>query len=438
MTTLSEKQADRRRATEKQGSAAGRLGRKIGLGLLAVFGALVAVLAMVPVLLLPVATAVPVVVFILLLAVDGALLVALFAWAKTVVTKAAAVGGIIAVGALAVLLSQWYATTPAIVGADGEPLPNSIAVMEPVELGGRTQWITIRGEDQDNPVLLFFAGGPGGSQLAATRKHLGALEKDFVVVNWDQPGVGKSYHALDFETATPEQYVRDAHELTLYLQERFGKEKIYLLGESWGNILGVWLVQRYPEDYHALVGAAQMVAFLETDTYNYELAMEIARERGDTAKVEALERQGPPPYHGEGTSWKVAEYVMYLSSYMAQNPEMAGPGYDTIGDIAAVEYGLYDKVNYVRGLLDTMDHTYPQLWGVDFREQATELDVPVYFIEGRLDVNAPPHLVEEYMQVLDAPHKEIIWFEHSGHSPWIDESGKLYDVMVNKVLPETS
>jgi pimeloyl-ACP methyl ester carboxylesterase len=177
-----------------------------------------------------------------------------------------------------------------------------------------------------------------------------------------------------------------------------------------------------------------MVAFLETDTYNYEFALKTAFLSGDFEKVAALKRQGPPPYYGDGVARKVVEYVWVLSQYMNSNPAITGPGYDTIGDIASPEYGLYDKVNYVRGLMATMDVVWPQLWSVDLREQAPRLEVPVYFLEGRHDVNAPPEFAEDYLQRLEAPHKELIWFEHSGHSPWVDEAGKVVDVMVNKVL----
>jgi len=69
---------------------------------------------------------------------------------------------------------------------------DSIAVLEKVTLGGSEQWITIRGKNRNNPVLLFLAGGPGGTQLAATREQLKKLEENFVIVNWDQPGAGKS------------------------------------------------------------------------------------------------------------------------------------------------------------------------------------------------------------------------------------------------------
>lgn len=435
MSTLSERKYGERSAARKP-SPAVRIGRKIGLGLLTIVGGLLALLSLLPVVALPFITAVPLGLSLLLAAVDVGLLVFLFARVETAGMRAAVVLGLLLVSVAAVVLSQWYATTPPILGEDGRPLPGSVAELTRVELNGREQWITIRGEDADKPVLLFLAGGPGGSQLAATRKVLGDLEKHFVVVNWDQPGAGKSYRAADFDTITPQQYVDDGHELALYLTERFGKEKIYVMGESWGTILGTWMVQERPERYHAMVGVAQMVAFLETDTYDYNLALEIAANNGDTDTVAALEAQGPPPYYGEGTAWKVTRYVLVLSAHMNSNPAIGGPGYDTFGDIAAVEYGLVDKVNYVRGLLQVMDALWPQLWEMDLREQVTRLEVPIYFLEGRHDVNAPPHLVEEYIQILEAPHKELIWMEHSGHSPWVDESGKVVDIMVNRVLME--
>lgn len=431
MSTLTRERAEGASAAPEVRRAGHPLVRRIFFLLLRILVGLVIVLSLLPVILLPFITTVPLLLVALLALADAGLLVATLRYDSAL--RAAAVAGLVLVSIIAVLLSQQYASTPPIVDGAGDPLPGSIAELTAVELNGRKQWLTIRGHDVEKPVLLFLAGGPGGSQLAASRKNLAALEEHFVVVNWDQPGAGKSYRAANFAQLTPEQYVADAQELTLYLRDRFDEEKIYLFGESWGNLLGVWLVQRHPEQYHALVGAAQMVAFLETDTYDYELALQIAEERGDTGKAEALRRQGPPPYYGNGVAMKVTEYIMYLSSYMNGNPEIHS-NYDTFGDIAAPEYGLYDKVNYVRGLLRTMEALWPQLWEVDLRQQAPRLDVPVYFLEGRHDVNAPPYLVEDYVQTLEAPHNELIWFEHSGHSPWVEESQKVVDLMVNTVL----
>lgn len=397
----------------------------------------ISLLLCLPVILLPPATAVPAWAWIPLAAADLALLVLFFRLQPAWKGAAVAVTGLLLAAALAVVASQAFAKTPAITDAQGQPLPGSIATLERVTLNGSQQWVSIRGQDTTMPVLLFLAGGPGGSQLATARYALGGLEAHFVVVNWEQPGAGKSFDAVDRTTITPERYIADAHALVLHLRERFGQDKVYVLGESWGSALGIMLVQRYPELFHAFVGTGQMVAFLENDLMCYDFALNWARARGDAQKVEALTQQGPPPYYGPGMSWKEAAFLMDTFNYMNANPAIADNGANTFRDLAAPEYGLYDKVSWFRGVLETLDLVYPQLWEVDFRQQATKLAVPVYFLIGRHDINAPTVLAEQYFALLDAPHKEIVWFEHSGHTPWVSESDRFVRVMVEMVLAGT-
>lgn len=323
-----------------------------------------------------------------------------------------------------VIFSQHSAFTPRIVDENGNIPPNSIAELTELELNGRKQWISIRGWDKDSPVLLFLAGGPGGTQMAAVRHELEELEKHFVVVNWDQPGSGKSYYAERIENITVQTYIQDGYALTEYLKDRFSQEKIYLLGESWGSALGIFLVDMSPDSYHALIGTGQMVDFVETERIDYAKAYEIAQSKSNTALMERLNANGEPPYYGKDVTWKSAVYLNYLSAYMAGNPEIYNPGYNTFRDIASQEYGLLDKINFFRGIVNTYNHVYQQLYTVDMRADYAKLDVPVYFFLGRHDVNAPTELVEEYYKVLDAPDKKIVWFEHSGHSPWINEPDK--------------
>jgi pimeloyl-ACP methyl ester carboxylesterase len=408
-------------------SALVRIVRRVAVVLACILVMLVILLLALPVALLPVSTSVPVFVWILCAIMDAALMVALFRFRWTNRAISVAVIGSLIVALIAVVTSQVFASTPPIAGA------NSIAILERVTLNGSEQWISIRGKDVRNPVLLFLAGGPGGTDMAVTRITLGGLEEHFVVVNWDQPGAGKSYHAVPHAALTPERYIADAHELTLYLRQRFGQARIYVLGESWGSVLGVWLVQRYPELFHAFIGTGQMVAFKENDILCYEFALRWARERGDAQKVEQLERLGPPPYYGQGVAQKEAAFLLDTYAYMNQNPAVIRAG-NTLRDMAGQEYGLYDKLNYVRGALETLNVVYPQLWEVDLRTQSPHLDVPVYFLKGRHDVNAPTSLTEEYFQLLSAPHKELIWFERSGHNPWISEPELFVDVMVSRVL----
>lgn len=336
----------------------------------------------------------------------------------------------IILNAALIVFSQLTASTPPITDEDGNTPENSIAELIEIELNGRKQWISIRGWDKNAPVLLFLAGGPGGSQIAAVRHELAELEKHFVIVNWDQPGSGKSYYAEKIGNITPETYIDDGYALTEYLKQRFSQEKIYLMGESWGSALGIFLIDKYPQSYHAFIGTGQMVDFAETERMDCAKAIEIAESRGDTGVIKQLIANGEPPYYGKYVTWKSAQYLNYLSAYMASNPRIHNPGYNTLRDVASPEYGMVDKINFFRGIVNTFNHVYQQLYEIDMRVDFTKLDVPVYFFLGRHDVNAPTVLAEEYFEVLDTPDKKIVWFEHSGHSPWINER----ELFVREVL----
>jgi len=414
---------------------------KITIGILGMIGRvlvfLIAIVLCLPIVLLPKATSVPAWIWIPLAAIDILLIILQFLLKPAWRGMAISLVGVVLVSLMAVISSQFFAKTPPITDAQGKVIPGSIATLEKVNLNGSEQWISIRGRDMNQPVLLFLAGGPGGSQMVSERRALGELENHFVVVNWEQPGAGKSFDAVDRSTLTPERYVDDGLALVKYLRERFGEDKVFLVGESWGSALGVWMVQRNPEYFHALINTGQMVAFLDNDLICYDFVLDLAQKRGDLQKVEQLKKQGPPPYYGKGTAMKEAAFLLETYNYMNEDPRIADDGFNTFQDLAQPEYGLYDKVNWFRGALDTMDVVYPQLWNVDFRQQATQLEVPVYFLLGRYDVNAPPVLAEEYFTKLNAPHKELIWFEHSGHNPWVTEASRFADVVINKILTDT-
>lgn len=411
--------------------------RNIFLALERIAALIAAILLCIPVILLPPATSVPAWIWIPLGLADVALIILQFHIAPAWRGAAVSLIGVILISFIAVVTSQFFVTTPKITDIQGNAIPGSIATLEKVNLNGSEQWISIRGKDVNKPVLLFLSGGPGGSQLVTERRALAGLEEHFVVVNWEQPGAGKSFSAVPRPTLSPERYVADGIELVQYLRKRFDEEKVYVLGESWGSALGIWMVQRNPELFHAFIGTGQMVSFLETDTMCYEFALRVIEERGDIEKVEKLKKQGPPPYYGDGVAMKEAAFLMETFNYMNADPNIADDGFNTFQDLAGPEYGLYDKVNWFRGALETMNVVYPQLWDVDFREQAKQLDVPVYFLIGRHDVNAPPVLTEEYYELLNTPHKELIWFEHSGHNPWVNESARFVDVIANKILAKT-
>jgi pimeloyl-ACP methyl ester carboxylesterase len=339
--------------------------------------------------------------------------------------------GFILIDILTVIASQFFATTPPIRDQNGQPIPGSIASLEKVNLNNSQQWITIRGKDTSKPVLLYLGiGGPGAGGLPATFTSLRSLEDQFVVVNWDQPGTGKSYNARSISSLTTQQFVDDAKALTDLIRLRFKQEKIYVMGLSWGTIVGINLIQQYPELYHAYIGNGQMVNTTENDRFGYELAIKISTEKGDIARAEKLKSYGLPPYEGKGMAIKYTDYNNILFDYM---------GSANIWMVLALvpqlarEYGYLDKINFDRGLIESFQVLYPQLRDLDFVSQAPKLEVPVYFLVGSKDVNAVASIVERYYNALEAPKKELIWVP-SGHGATAEE---LKDAMVNHVLMQT-
>jgi len=321
------------------------------------------------------------------------------------------------------LLSRSY--TPKIKGI------NSIASLEKISLGGIEQTILIRGKDTANPILLFLHGGPGSPLMPFAHVSDRELEKEFIVVHWDQRGAGKSYTKNTNPTdLTIEQYFADTYELINYLRKRFGKEKVFLLGHSWGSYLGIMTAHRHPELLHAYIGMGQVINMPMGETISYNYVLNRARAANNQKAVRDLERIGPPSYDGHK---ELLTERNWLTSYqgMIHNRSL----FKTItAALLSPEYSIWDHINEFEG----RDFSLSCVWGdfqkVNIEETITALEIPVYFLEGRYDYCVPSELVEQYVSRLKAPHKELVWFEKSAHMINIEETSRYQDVLINKVL----
>ncbi|MCX6120001.1 MAG: alpha/beta hydrolase [Ignavibacteriales bacterium] len=326
--------------------------------------------------------------------------------------------------------------TALITDIRGKPVPGSIASLEKIKLGGVEQWILIRGENKENPLLLFLHGGPGTSEMGLVRKYnLAVLEKHFTVVVWDQRGAGKSYAAINpVSGMNIEQFVSDTHELTMLLCLRFNQKRICLVGHSWGSALGVLTVKKYPELYYAYVGIGQVVNGLEGERVSYEWTLAQAIKANDIKSVEKLKIMGAPPYSGNWRSKFIAQRAI-LAKYGGEvygNPR--GGFFITIGSlIKATEYSWIDRINFFRGIFASVHLMWPQILNVNLMEQASELKVPVYFLEGKHDYETPSILAEQYFEKLKAPHKELIWFDNSAHFLNVEEVDKFNEFFIKQV-----
>jgi len=234
---------------------------------------------------------------------------------------------------------------------NGKPLAGSISEKVFVDINGVKQGMFIKGKDVNNPVLLFMHGGPGMPEYWLTQRYPTGLEDHFVVVWWEQRGAGLSYSAdIPPETMTAEQFVSDTIEVTNYLRERFGREKIYMMAHSWGSYIGIQAVAREPDLYYAYIGIGQITHQIQSEQLAYQYALEYYRKNGDMNMVRKLEAAPP------------TMTVPLSTSYDAlRDAYMHGAGIGTTRDMNSVvtgiflpswqfrEYTLSEKINLWRG-----------------------------------------------------------------------------------------
>ena len=333
---------------------------------------------------------------------------------------------------------MWPASTPPVLNASGQVIPGSVASLERVRLGGRDAWIMVRAADPHKPVLLYLSGGPGQSDLPFARVLLEPLTADYVVVGFDQRGTGKSYPALHPESLTLDRAVADVTELAAILNTRFGG-RVTLLGESWGTILGVLAVQRRPDLFAAYVGSGQMVSLRETDRRIYRDLLNLAATSGDANLAAKLRALGEPPYRDMPIS---NAYVMGLYDKLYK-PYTPPADYRKLGTNANLgpwgvlgsEYTLMDKVNVLRGLVDTFAIMYPQLQTLDFRRDAPSLKTPVFLLDGAAELPGRRDLALEWFKRLKVPAKRSFTFSNSAHSVAFEQVGRLPEIMRENVQP---
>jgi pimeloyl-ACP methyl ester carboxylesterase len=352
--------------------------------------------------------------------------------------------GVTALAALAVLGLAYLLITPASVppirDASGKVVAGSIASLEKVRINGSDQWIEIRAWSPDKPVLLSIPGGPGQSDLALSRPTLGTLAKDFVVVFWDQRGIGKSYASYDPSRLTTKQAVADTIALTNYLRKRFDERKIYLFGESGGSIIGVLAVQQHPELYHAWIGSGQMVNPHETDLRIYHDLLAYAAAHNDNGLASKLRGYGPPPYKSVyAYGYVMGQYDKLAGDYT--EPKAYTDALDKAGvgpfGVLGSEYTLPEKTNVVRGLIDVFSVMYPQWQTIDFQRTAEQLQVPVYIFTGKHELAARRDLALAWFDKLQAPIKQLYDYPDAGHATAFEHFQDLHQIMVKTVLPAT-
>jgi pimeloyl-ACP methyl ester carboxylesterase len=257
------------------------------------------------------------------------------------------------------------------------------------------------------------------------------LEQNFTAIYWDQRGAGKSFdRAIPQSSMTVEQLISDLDQLVDGVCERLGKTKVAIFGHSWGSALGVLYAARFPGKVAAYVGSGQIGDWAAGELASYEFALADAQRLGNTRGVTKLRAIGPPPYP--------ATAVFLERTWLSRFEGRMSPralwevGRAVLG---GQESSSFELPSTWRGFRFSMNAMWPEVSHLNLIELVPALQMPVFFFLGRKDHWVPPQTSMAYFDALTAPSKKLVWFEHSGHEPFVDEPGKFNAAMVNLVRP---
>lgn len=345
--------------------------------------------------------------------------------------------------ALLVLLALLLAWSPGrplpFLQENGQSLAGSISEKSFLGINGTRQGMFIKSRDSRNPVLLFVHGGPGMPEYWLTSRYPTGLEDHFTVVWWEQRGAGLSFDSgLATDTMNAEQFIADTLEVTRRLQARFGQEKIYLMGHSWGSYIAIQAAAQAPELYRAYIGMGQITRQIRSERIAWEFALAKYREEGNLRMVRKLE--AAPPSETPPLS---AKYMALRDRYMHDL------GIGTTRDMKSVvtgiflqswrfrEYTLEEKIQLWQGKIysgSSRAGLWDALLAKDLTGTVPALEIPAYFLHGIYDYTCDYSLARDYFDSLKAPVKGFYTFGQSAHTPLFEEPENAVNIFLNDIL----
>lgn len=304
-----------------------------------------------------------------------------------------------------------------------------------VEINGMKQGMFLQGENIENPVLLFLHGGAGSPEISFAEKYPTGLEKIFTVCWWEQRGSGISYsHKIKPEEMTIEQMISDTIQVVQYLRKRFNKDKVYVMGHSWGSLLGVLTVNKEPDLFHAYIGIGQVAKQAESERLAYTYMIEEFGKVNDTKMVAALKKF--PIDKGGDINFKYlnvrSKGMMKLGIGLMHNCNSMMECIMTV--LTYKGYTLTEKFKFPIGSQFSLKYLWDFVLTIDLINEVPELKVPVYILQGKYDYQVSYTIAKEFAQKLKAPVKGFYTFENSAHSPCFEEPEKMCNILREDVL----
>lgn len=302
-----------------------------------------------------------------------------------------------------------------------------------VPLGGIDQWISIRGENRANPVLLVVHGGPGEAQWPQAEIYR-PWEKTFTLVQWDQRGASHTFGRYGTNTpdVTLDRISKDGVELAEHLCRHLGKKKIIVLGHSWGSIVATRMVQMRPDLFAAYVGTGQVASWMAMVNIQYDLLLAKAHKDGNQATVKELEAIGRPgPTNGD--HWSFLGKYNFRSVWAPSDQEWLQHLRSQAAELKAREPEQFK--NLEDGMQFTGEHVIPDQIATDLPKTACDIHTAYFVIQGQDDVITPTQAAVAYFKCVKAPKKELILIPNAGHFAFMSTSDKFLEALATKVRP---
>lgn len=311
-----------------------------------------------------------------------------------------------------------------------------------IQINGIQQYINIRGEDTLNPVMIFVHGGPASPMGYVSPYYQQPIEEKFTVINYDQRGCGRTYYAngKSFDNLTVEQLESDLDAIVDYACERFGQDKVVIMGHSWGTILGTVYAKNHADKVSAYIGVSQCVSNLFEGKIvigEKALAVALSRNKKDAEELEAaLSRMREVGSYDEISLEDLMTASSLSSKYLACDGEMSSLGQMWAG-LTSPQMNMQD-IGWFMQMTNTSEFFASQkflmeyaFFGFDLNEIGSEYEFPVYYIAGSDDYAVPQEAAREYYDAITAPDKGFVTIENTGHSMFMDNPNKFSQTVLS-------
>ncbi|MBR5514265.1 MAG: alpha/beta hydrolase [Ruminococcus sp.] len=313
---------------------------------------------------------------------------------------------------------------------------NGIYLYEFPLINGVKQYIQVRGEGRNNPLILFIHGGPGGAVAGLTHILQAGWEEKFTVVNWDQRNSGKTYFANKQNakeiacTGTMDDYIKDVDEIIDYLHTVYDFEKIIIMGFSWGSAIGSEYAKRHPENVLCYVGVGQFINFKEGFHFICRKIKELAKnDETDLMKINEFEASIPDvPVMTKEFSKKLRIFIALGTKYISKG----GRPYPLKELFSSPFLTFREKIYYMHPGRKMLEKTFNTMFTYDFR-QNMKYDIPVIFIYGVEDFSCPVGMLEECLCDISAPLKKLEIMPAATHSCFFDKPEEFMEILMNNI-----